>query len=75
MWKCFFQNCCPEHPNNAFFVPNLRILVFAKKTLQLDRLESVDYKYDNSFSTFQPKDPNWAFLAPGLIFFVFDEIL
>ena len=25
-----FQNCSPGHPNKAFLVPNLRILIFAR---------------------------------------------
>ena len=25
-----FQNCCPKHPNEAFLVPNLRILFLAR---------------------------------------------
>ena len=25
-----FQNCSPKHPNMAFLVPNLRILIFAR---------------------------------------------
>ena len=25
-----FQNCCPKHPNKAFLVRNLRILIFAQ---------------------------------------------
>ena len=23
-----FQNCCPKHPNKAFLVPNIKILIF-----------------------------------------------
>ena len=25
-----FRNCSPKHPNKAFLVPNLRILIFAQ---------------------------------------------
>ena len=25
-----FQNCSPKHPNKAFLVPNLRILIFSQ---------------------------------------------
>ena len=25
-----FRNCCPKHPNKAFLVPNLRILIFER---------------------------------------------
>ena len=25
-----FQNCSPKHPNKAFLVPNLKILIFAR---------------------------------------------
>ena len=51
-----FQNCSSNYPNKSFLVPNLSILTF-EQTLQLDILEGVDYKNDNSFLTFQPKDP------------------
>ena len=43
-----FQNCFPKYPNKACLVPNLRMLVFAQN-FALDKLEGVDYKYDNSF--------------------------
>ena len=42
------QSCSPKHPNKAFLVPNLKVLIFCLK-LQLDKLEGVDYKYDNRF--------------------------
>ena len=64
--KMDFQNCCPRHPKKAFLFPKLRILIF----VPLNKLEGVDNKYDNSFSIFQLKDPNRAFLVP-IIFFWF----
>ena len=41
------------------------------KTLKLDKLEGFDYKYDNSCSTFQSKDPNRAFFAASFFFLRF----
>ena len=38
------------------------------ETLSVDKLEGVDYNYGNSFSKFQPKDPNRAFLVPRMFF-------
>ena len=61
------QNCCPKHPIKASLVPNSRILIL-HETLLLDKLEGIDYKYDSSFSTFQPKDPNRAFLVLRIVF-------
>ena len=43
------------------------------ETLQLDKLEGDDCKYDNSFWTFQPKDPIEDF-GPKF-FFVLGETL
>ena len=28
--RMVFQNYCPEHPNKAFLVANLKILIFAQ---------------------------------------------
>ena len=41
------------------------------ETLQLVKLKDIDHKYDNSFSIFQPKDQNRAFLVPVIKFFCF----
>ena len=68
--RMVFQNCCPKHPKKLFLVPNLRFQ-FLHEILQLDKLGSVDYKYDNCFSKFHPKDPFKAFLVPRLFFFWF----
>ena len=72
---CWFQtatadlNCSPKYPNNAFLVSDLRILVlFLYETLQLDKLEGFDYKSDNGFSTFQPKDQKWSIFAPIFLY-------
>ena len=62
---CKYNNCCLKHPNIAFLVPSGRILIL-QETFELDKLKDVDYKYDNRFSTFQPKDQNRAFLVPNL---------
>ena len=40
--------------NQAFLVPNLRIFVL-HQTLHLDKLEGVEFKYDNGFFEFQPE--------------------
>ena len=68
-----FQNSCPKHPNKTFLVPNLRFLIFARNFVQSDKLEGVDYQYNNNFSIFQPKDPNSTFYGPKftIIFFRF----
>ena len=68
-----FQNRCPKHPIKTFLVPNLRFLIFARNFVQSDKLEGVDYQYDNNFSIFQPKDPNSTFYGPKftIIFFRF----
>ena len=50
-----FKFQAQEHPNNAYFVPKLNIL-FLPVILQLGRVERVDFKYDNNFLKFQPKN-------------------
>ena len=47
-----------KYANLAFLVLNLGIFIFYR-----------DYKYDNILSTFQPKDPNRAFLVTIFFFF------
>ena len=37
-------------------VPNLGVFIFFCEVLQLDKFEGADFKYDNSFSKFNPKN-------------------
>ena len=41
--------------NQAFLFPNLRIFIL-HQALQLNKFEGVNFKYDNSFLEFQPKN-------------------
>ena len=65
VWRCcfqiwqYFQIPAPKYANLAFLVLNLGIFIFHS-----------DYKYDNILSTFQPKDPNRAFLVTIFFFFL-----
>ena len=64
---CKYNNCSLKQPNIAFLVPSGRILILLE-TFELDKLKDVDYKYDNRFLTFQPKDRSRAFLVTNLFF-------
>ena len=60
-----FQNCCPKHPNKAFLVPNLRILVFVWNFAF--RKIRCYFKYGNSFFSnfyynFRSKFKDWYFI-------------
>ena len=50
-----FQNCCPKQLIKASLVPKLKIFIFYQ-TLQLDKFEGFDFKYDNGFFEFQPEN-------------------
>ena len=52
--------------------PTANMTMVFHETLQLDKLEGVDYKYDNRFSTFYPKDTNRLFWS-HVYFFVLDQ--
>ena len=45
-----FQNCSPKKPNKAFLVQHVAL----HKTLHFDKIESADFKYNNSSFKFLP---------------------
>ena len=45
-----FQNCSPKNPSKAFLVQHVAL----HKTLHFDKIESADFKYDNSSFKFLP---------------------
>ena len=50
------------------------VWIFFRKILQMDKFESADFKYDNSFlKILAPKHPNKAFLVPDLGIFIFSR--
>ena len=50
------------------------VWIFFRKILQMDKFESADFKYDNSFlKILVPKHPNKAFLIPDLGIFIFSR--
>ena len=50
------------------------VWIFFRKILQMDKFESADFKYDNSFlKILSPKHPNKAFLIPDLGIFIFSR--
>ena len=55
MLQQFLKILAQKYPNKAFLVPNLDISFF-HKILHLDKLEGADFKYDNIFFKFQPKN-------------------
>ena len=72
-----FLNCCPKHPNNAFLVPNSRILIFARN-FAIRQTEGGLILIMNMTIVFQHSDPKTQielFLSPFLFFFVLDESL
>ena len=70
MWQYLFKSLAPKHPNRAFSVPNLDIDVFCE-ILQIDKVESADFKYDNSFlKILNQKFSNKKFLVPNLAIFI-----
>ena len=67
-----FDFTAQKYLNKAFLVPNLFIFLFLDETQHFDNVEGADFKYDNSFSKFQPKThPNRSFLVPNLRLFIF----
>ena len=54
IWQYYYQLPAPKYPNQALLVSNLRIL-FLQLTLQQDKFEYADIKYDNFFGKFQPR--------------------
>ena len=52
IWQRFFKILAQKYPNNPFLVPNLRLLFFFWKILQIDKFQGVDFKYDNSLWKF-----------------------
>ena len=50
------------------------VWIFFRKILQMDKFESADFKYDNSFlKILAQKHPNKAFLIPDLGIFIFSR--
>ena len=61
IWPYHFQLPVQKYPNEAFLVPNLRVL-FLLQSLQQDKFEDADFKYDNNIFKFQPENPDiWHF--------------
>ena len=50
-----FELPVSKYPNQVIFLPNLGIFIL-HQTLHLDKFEGVDFKYDNGFFEFQPKN-------------------
>ena len=64
--RILFSNSVPKHPNRAFLVPNLGILVFPQ-ILQIDIFQGADLKYDNSiFNILPQKYRNMAYLVKNM---------
>ena len=61
--KTVFKNSSPKHPNKAFFLLDLRNS-FLHETLLSEKLEGVDFKYDNNSWNSSPKIHN---KVPNLI--------
>ena len=59
-----FKNLAQKYSNKAFLVPNLDILVFFCKNLQLDKFEGADFKYDKGFLKFWPKNTQIGHIGP-----------
>ena len=53
--RSYVQNPPQKYANQAFLIPNLRILIL-HQMLQSDKSESVDFKYDNFFFEFQSEN-------------------
>ena len=66
-----FQNYYPKHSNKAFLAPKFMNLLL-HQSLQLDKFEGTDLKYEYSVSKYQPQNnPNEAFLVLNLRIFIF----
>ena len=65
-----FSNSIAKYTNQAFLVPNLKVFILYQ-TLQLNKFEGVDFKYDNAFFNIPaPKYPNKVFLVPNFDIFI-----
>ena len=65
--RIIFQNCFLKHKNKALLVPKLRILSFSRK-FAIRKIGGHWLQYNNSFSTFQSKDPYRDLLVPSSFF-------
>ena len=66
-----FSNSSPKIHNSSPFGPRFRHF-FSSQNLAIRKIESVDFKYDNSFfKILAQKYPNKAFLFPNLGIIVF----
>ena len=70
IWQYYFQIPAPKYPNQAFLVPNLRIL-FLHLTLLQGKFRNADLKYDNVFSNSSQKYPNTKFYLKTQQFLLF----
>ena len=53
MTIAFSNSSLNTYKLGVFLIPNLRIFIL-HQTLQLDKFEGVDFKYDHYFFEFQP---------------------
>ena len=54
-WNTIFFKIATPNTQLRTFLIQIEQFIFLHKTLQLHELECVDFKYENSFSKFQPK--------------------
>ena len=66
----FFSNFIPKIPKSGIFSSKF-IFFFFCKILQLDKVEGADFKYDNSFFKFQPKNTQISYLWSQIEAFLF----
>ena len=69
IWQYFCQVFVQKYPNQACLIPNLRIFIL-HQTLQLDKFDGVDFKYDNGSFELKPKNTQIKhFLSKIKVFF------
>ena len=62
--RILFSNSSPKISKSSIFGPQLDILFFFRKILQIDKIEDAGFKYDNRFSKFLIQNyQNKAFLV------------
>ena len=69
----YFQLPVPKYQNQVFLVPNLGIFIL-HQTLHLNKFEGVDFKYDNGFFEFQPKNAQIKHFLSWMYFSFLHEI-
>ena len=71
IWQYFYGKFQPKKTQIRHFWSLIWALSFLRENLELDKLDGVDFKYEHTFSTVQPKDPNRVILVPSLFFVLF----